>query len=92
MKPPKQRRTLALFVSILLLVSCAHQPIEAYDPPGFFTGLWNGFTILFSLIGHPFDNGIRIASVLCRASSLVKQSCPESPTRFGSPFQYCSVL
>jgi hypothetical protein len=45
----------------LLLASCASQPLpEAYDPPGFFTGVWNGLTIFFSLIGHLFDNIVRI--------------------------------
>jgi hypothetical protein len=61
MRPPKQLYTAALFASILFLVSCAHQPIsEAYGPPGFFMGVWNGFTIFFALIGHLFDNSIRI--------------------------------
>ncbi len=50
-----------LFVGIGLLVSCAHQPMpEADDAPGFLLGLWNGFTILFALIGHIFDSSIRI--------------------------------
>ena len=61
MKPTKQICTAALFASILLLASCAHQPIsEASESPGFFTGLWNGLTIFFALIGHLFDNSIRI--------------------------------
>jgi hypothetical protein len=47
--------------STLILASCATQPVpEAYNPPGFFSGLWNGFTIFFALIGHLFDNSIRI--------------------------------
>jgi hypothetical protein len=33
---------------------------EANDPPGFFMGLWNGFTIFFALIGHIFHSSIRI--------------------------------
>jgi hypothetical protein len=50
-----------LFVGIGLLMSCAHQPMpEANDAPGFLLGLWNGFTILFALIGHIFDSSIRI--------------------------------
>jgi hypothetical protein len=45
----------------MLLVACAHQPpAEAFDPPGFFSGLWNGLTILFALVGHLFDDGVRI--------------------------------
>jgi hypothetical protein len=53
---------LALLIAVVLVcASCAHQPMpEAYDPPGFWLGLWNGFTILFSMIGHLFDNSIRI--------------------------------
>jgi len=61
MKPPKQLYVVLIAYMLLLLVSCAHQPIpEAYDPPGFFMGLWNGLTIFFALIGHLFDNSIRI--------------------------------
>jgi len=61
MKPTKQLYFAALIASMLLLASCAHQPIpEAYDPPGFFMGVWNGFTIFFGLIGHLFDDSIRI--------------------------------
>jgi hypothetical protein len=45
----------------LLLTACASQPLPAsYDPPGFFSGLFNGFTILFALIGHLFSDSIRI--------------------------------
>ena len=61
MKPTKQLYFAALIASMLLLASCAHEPIpEAYDPPGFFIGVWNGFTIFFALIGHLFDGSIRI--------------------------------
>jgi hypothetical protein len=36
-------------------ISCAHQPDpKSYDPPGFFSGLFHGFIILFSLIGSIF--------------------------------------
>lgn len=42
-------------VVAMALASCAHQPPpSAYDPPGFFSGLFNGFTIFFSLIGSIF--------------------------------------
>ena len=52
---------IVLVACTITLVSCAHQPTpEAYDPPGFWLGLWNGFTILFALVGHLFDSGIRI--------------------------------
>lgn len=44
----------------LIVSACAHQPTPAaYDPPGFFSGLWHGFIILFSLIGSIFSD-IRI--------------------------------
>jgi hypothetical protein len=57
----KLPRLVLLIIGLLVIVSCAHQPLPAaYDPPGFFSGLWNGFTILFSLVGHLFDDGIRI--------------------------------
>jgi hypothetical protein len=61
MKSLKPVHFVLLFGCTLLLVSCASQPLpEAYDPPGFFTGLWNGLTIFFALIGHLFNNSIRI--------------------------------
>ncbi len=61
MKPPKRLYFATLVASILLIASCAHQPVPAaYDPPGFFMGVWNGLTIFFALIGHLFDNSIRI--------------------------------
>ena len=42
------------------LAACAHQPPPYGDDlPGFFHGLWHGFTIVFSLIGSIFMN-IRI--------------------------------
>jgi hypothetical protein len=57
MRLSKRLHFAKLVASILLLVSCAHQPIpETYDPPGFFMGLWNGLTIFFAL----FDSSIRI--------------------------------
>ncbi|MGH8565046.1 MAG: hypothetical protein ACREXW_13550 [Gammaproteobacteria bacterium] len=44
----------------LLIVSCATQPEPgAYDPPGFFSGVFHGFLILFSFIGSLFTD-IRI--------------------------------
>jgi hypothetical protein len=52
-----------LFLMLVLgCMSCAHQPPpESYDPPGFPSGLFHGFTILFSLIGSIFID-IRIYS------------------------------
>lgn len=47
--------------AIFLLTSCASQPIpEAYDPPSFFSGFWHGLISPISLIGHIFDEEIRI--------------------------------
>jgi hypothetical protein len=47
--------------TFLLLSACASQPIpEAYDPPGFMSGLWHGLIIPFALIGHIFDDTVRI--------------------------------
>jgi hypothetical protein len=49
-----------LLILALACISCAHQPRpESYDPPGFFSGLFHGFIILFSLIGSIFTD-IRI--------------------------------
>lgn len=40
---------------MVVLGGCANQPPPgAYDPPGFFSGLFHGFFILFSLIGSIF--------------------------------------
>jgi hypothetical protein len=60
-KPLRPLYLILLLVGMGLLVSCAHQPMpEVDDAPGFLLGLWNGFTILFALIGHIFDSSIRI--------------------------------
>ncbi|MGB9153504.1 MAG: hypothetical protein WCD70_10505 [Alphaproteobacteria bacterium] len=55
-------KTAITLLSLLLLTACATQPVDydAYDPPGFFMGFWNGLIIFFSLIGHLFDSTIRI--------------------------------
>lgn len=52
----KRWRFLALLVvAAAILSACATQPIpQALDPPGFWVGLFHGFTILFSLIGSIF--------------------------------------
>lgn len=49
------------WATLLLLSACASQPIpEAYNPPGFFSGLWHGLIVPFALIGHIFDDSVRI--------------------------------
>jgi|GEM_PF-2179753 len=46
-----------IFGAVVIVAGCAHQPIpEAYDPPGFFMGVWHGATMGFSLIGEIFFN------------------------------------
>ena len=51
----------APLLSLFLLCACASQPSpDAIDPPGFFLGYWNGLTIFFALIGHIFDDTIRV--------------------------------
>jgi len=51
---------LAVVAMALVIASCASQPRpEAFDPPGFFSGLLHGFLIVFSFIGSLFTN-IRI--------------------------------
>jgi hypothetical protein len=61
MSVPKLLRFALLMGSILLLASCATQPIpDAIDPPGFFTGFWHGLTAVFAVIGHLFDDSIRV--------------------------------
>jgi hypothetical protein len=53
-------RFLAVVAVALVIASCATQPRpEAFDPPGFFSGLLHGFLIVFSFIGSLFTN-IRI--------------------------------
>jgi hypothetical protein len=50
-----------LAAGMLLLAACATQPApDAFDTPGFLIGYWHGLTIFFALIGHLFDNSIRI--------------------------------
>ena len=57
----KRFRTVALlFLAAAILSACATQPApQALDPPGFWAGLFHGFTIFFSLIASIFtDNRI----------------------------------
>ena len=49
------RKAALLILAILLLAGCAHQPTPAGDDlPGFFSGIWNGFSAPFALIGSIF--------------------------------------
>ena len=51
---------LAVVAIALVLAACARQPQpEAYDTPGFFSGLLHGFLIVFSFVGSLFTD-IRI--------------------------------
>jgi hypothetical protein len=44
-----------LVLGVIAIASCANQPEpSAYDPPGFFMGIFHGFIILFSFIGSIF--------------------------------------
>ncbi len=55
------RNITCMLVITFMLASCATQPYpDGYDEPGFFLGLWHGVTMFFSLIGHIFDDSIRI--------------------------------
>ena len=54
-------RYIAAIMLVFLLSACATQTyIETDDAPGFWSGIWHGFIVFFSLIGHIFDNEIRI--------------------------------
>ena len=55
-----KRLALIFAFLVIILAGCASQPEPtAYDPPGFFTGLFHGFFIIFSFIGSLFTD-IRI--------------------------------
>jgi hypothetical protein len=46
-----------LVVAASTLAACATQPVpSSFEPPGFWSGLLHGFTILFSLIGSIFTD------------------------------------
>ena len=52
----KRYRALGVLVlAAAILSACATQPPpQAFDPPGFWSGIFHGFTIFFSLIGSIF--------------------------------------
>jgi hypothetical protein len=58
-----KKRNLLIFILLLIflinLTSCAPSGYES-SKAGFFSGLWHGFIIVFSLIGKLFGAGIGI--------------------------------
>ena len=56
-RPYRVGLLIGLCVIASLLVGCAYQPRPAtYDPPGFWSGLFHGFLIIFSFIGGLFTD------------------------------------
>jgi hypothetical protein len=56
----KNKSISILLIAFFLITSCASQPNSGdLNSPGFFTGLFHGFSIVFSLIGSLFTD-IRI--------------------------------
>jgi len=53
---------LLTMLALFLLTSChpGHERYTAYDPAGFFWGLWHGFIALFTLIGSIFSDNVTI--------------------------------
>jgi len=67
----KYRVLLLLLFGILLYTGCTYQPrSEAYNPQGFFSGLFHGFIVLFNLIGSIFMD-IRIYVFLIQVSFMI---------------------
>jgi len=52
----KVHKLAVTFGIALVLASCATQPAPLDHTPGFLSGLFNGFTVVFSLIGSIFYN------------------------------------
>jgi len=53
----RQVATAVIAGLLFALSSCATQPVpSAYHPPGLFLGMFQGFTMLFSLIGELFTH------------------------------------
>jgi uncharacterized membrane protein len=52
----KVHKTAVSLAIALVLASCATQPAPLDHTPGFLSGLFNGFTVVFSLIGSIFYN------------------------------------
>jgi sterol desaturase/sphingolipid hydroxylase (fatty acid hydroxylase superfamily) len=49
--------TVLILVFMVFLSSCAKQPpVNAYDPPGFFSGLIHGFLIFFEFLAGIFTD------------------------------------
>jgi hypothetical protein len=61
LRPHTLLMTIFSAVLFLTLTGCANQPTaETYDPPGFLMGLWHGLVAPIALVGHIFDQSIRI--------------------------------
>lgn len=59
MKKTAPLKLFILFAFAFLLISCAPKGYS-YNEAGFFTGIWHGFIIIFSLIGKLFGANIGI--------------------------------
>jgi hypothetical protein len=57
-----RRGAVALSVlAALMLVACATQPLAPrVSSPGFFLGLWHGFSAWFALVIHLFNPEVRV--------------------------------
>jgi hypothetical protein len=59
----RNKKYLIVLLAFLMLSGCAtHEAIPPDKLPGFFTGLWHGFIIIYSVIAHLFNENIRIYS------------------------------
>lgn len=58
----QQHRIAIATLTLALLAACARQPemVSTGDDPGFFLGLFHGFTIMFAFIASFFDTDIAI--------------------------------
>lgn len=59
MKIKKVITTVLLLFVVLNIISCAPGDIGVSES-GFFAGLWDGFTIMYSLLGSIFDSSVSL--------------------------------
>ena len=54
--PLLSRKSLWILPLLVILAGCATQPVSeyAYDPPGFFSGVWHGLVLPISIVGSLF--------------------------------------